>query len=251
VAVLRETTRRALWIDVGRGIALAAMVTYHLAFDLTLLRLAELPVASLPWRIYAAGIASTFLFFAGVSLTYAHGDRIRWRPFLIRLAVITLCAAIVSLGTVFTIPAPIFFGILHAIALFSVLALPFLRAPLWLILGAVPVILVLPAVYADPLFSAPYFYPVGLSPYPPYTFDYEPIFPWFAVTLLGIAVGRLIAPPQPGASGYRRAGRLLRALAAAGRNSLVIYLVHQPILFAILMLVAMLMTALGIPVAGW
>ncbi|MEO1103339.1 MAG: heparan-alpha-glucosaminide N-acetyltransferase [Devosia sp.] len=226
-------TPRALWLDVARGWAIIAMVVYHFAFDLTLFGHVDWPVASHPlWRGFAAAIASTFLFLTGVSLVYAHGTGMRWRPFWRRFAVIALAAAAVSVATYFAMPSPIYFGILHAIAAFSVLALAFLFAPVALTLVAAGAVLILPFVYRDPLFDAPVFYPVGLAPIPPLTFDYEPIFPWFAATLLGVASARVLGrssmpaeavPPWLGASAW------------LGRHSLAIYLIHQPVLFAVLL----------------
>lgn len=238
MALLTPASRdsRALWVDVARGGAILAMVVFHGSFDLTFLGFVDWPIYSHPlWRAFAASIASTFLFAVGVSLVYAHGRAIRWRAFWRRFAVIAGCAALVTVGTVLTMPAPIFFGILHAIALFSLMALPFLRAPVALTLFVAVLVLAAPAFLTSPAFDAPWAYATGLGTVRPYTFDYEPIFPWFAVTLIGVAAGRLIARPIPGASGYVRAGRVWRALAAAGRNSLVIYIVHQPVLFAVLM----------------
>ncbi len=56
------------------------------------------------------------------------------RKFLRRLALVGGAAGLVSLATYLAFPENfIFFGILHAIALGSVLALPILRAPLWLV----------------------------------------------------------------------------------------------------------------------
>ncbi|GAB5377343.1 MAG: hypothetical protein AcusKO_38050 [Acuticoccus sp.] len=230
--------RRALWIDVARGGAILAMIAYHASFDLMFFGLVDWPVAFHPaWRAFAAAIASTFLFAVGVSLVYAHGAGIRWRAFWRRFAVIALFALLVTVGTVLAMPAPIYFGILHAIALFSLLALPFLRAPVGLTVAVAGLVLLAPAVLTSPALDAPYLYAIGLGTAQPFTFDYEPVFPWFAVTLLGVAAGRLVARPAPGASGYARAGRPLRLLAAAGRNSLAIYVLHQPVLFGLLMLV--------------
>ncbi len=241
MAVLNPRDRRALWVDVGRGVAIVAMVAYHFSFDLLYFGFVDWDVTSGPlWRGFAASIASSFVFLVGVSLVYAHGEGIRWRSFLMRLLVIAGCAALVTVGTMFAMPAPIYFGILHAIATFSVLALPFLRAPIWVTLAVAAAVFAAPYVFTDPAFDTALFYPFGLGETRPYTFDYEPIFPWFAVTLLGVVAGRLIARPAPGASGYREAGGFLRATAAAGRNSLLIYIAHQPVLFGIFMLVIQL-----------
>ena len=222
---------RALWVDVARGGAIVAMVIYHFSFDLMYFGLVDWPVAGgAGWRAFAAAIASTFLFLVGVSLVYAHEGGIRWRPFARRLAILVAAAAVVTVGTVYAIPAPIYFGILHAIAAFSVLALAFLRAPVWLTLMAAALVFAAPLVATSPVFDAPWFYPLGLAAERPYTFDYEPVFPWFAVTLLGVATAKLLPRGQ-----WQPAPAALRWLTFAGRHSLIIYLLHQPVLFALFM----------------
>lgn len=229
------TSARIVWLDVARGGAIVAMVIYHFAFDLLLFGLVDWPVDRHPlWRGFAAGIASTFLFLAGAALVVAHGEGVRWGPFWRRVAVVGAAAFAVTVATVFTMPAPIYFGILHAIALFSVLALPFLFAPAWVTLAVASVVLILPAVFRHPIFEGPVFYALGLSPTVPYTFDYEPIFPWFAVTLLGVVAGRNV----PMVRGV--VPKKLRPLSFMGRFSLLIYLLHQPVLFGGLMGVTML-----------
>ena len=213
------------------------MIAYHLSFDLYFFRFVDWPVTTNPaWRGFAAGIASTFLFLVGVSLVAAHGNGIRWRPFLKRLAMVVAGAAAVTLGTYFAMPVPIYFGILHAIATFSVLALPLVRAPVWVIVLVAAAVFALPHFARDPLFEAAWAYPLGLAPQLPITFDYEPIFPWFGATLLGLIVGRLMAlrptaPPIPAP---------WRALAWLGRWSFVIYLAHQPVLFGALLAIVSL-----------
>ncbi|MEM9221398.1 MAG: heparan-alpha-glucosaminide N-acetyltransferase [Pseudomonadota bacterium] len=231
MAVLSQKPGRALWVDVARGLAIAAMIVYHGAFDLAFFRLADLPVTEhWGWRGFAAGIASTFLFIVGVSLVYAHRGGVRWRSFLRRLAIIAGCAAAVSVATILAVPAPVYFGILHAIATFSVLALPFVFLPPFVTVVAALLVLAAPHFLTSPLFSSPLLYPVGLSPVRPVSFDYEPIFPWLSVTLLGVAFARIARFP---AAREAPAPAMLRPLIFAGRHSLVIYLVHQPLLFGI------------------
>ncbi len=94
----------------------------------------------------------------------------------------------------------------------------------------------LPHLWRDALFEAPWAYPLGLAPQMPITFDYEPIFPWFAVTLAGVVVGRLV-PLTPG---DRAPGPAWSAIAVLGRWSFPIYLLHQPVMFGALMGLAML-----------
>lgn len=224
-------TVRALWLDVARGGAVVAMMVYHLAFDLALFGLVDWPVVTgMPWRIFAAAIASTFIFAAGVSLAYAHAERIRWRTFWRRVGILAAAAAAVTVATLIAMPqAPVFFGILHAIATFSVLALPFLRLPVWTCFAGAALLFVLQHTAKLPVFQPIWFYPLGLAPVPPVTVDYEPIVPWFAITLLGVAAGRLVRP-EAGSP----AGVVDGALVLLGRHTLAIYLLHQPIFFAAL-----------------
>lgn len=222
---------RLVWLDVVRGVAILAMIVYHASFDLYFFRWVDWPVTSHPlWRAFAAGIASTFVFLVGVGLVVAHGRGVRWRRFGRRLLVLVAAAALVTAGTAYAMPEPITFGILHAIATFSVLALPFVFAPVPRTLGAAAVVFAVPSVWRSEVFEHPLLVPFGLAPVPPLTFDYEPIFPWFGVTLLGVAVARAMRLPE-GSRAVMRPG----PVAWAGRNSLLIYLVHQPLLFGLLM----------------
>lgn len=236
-AAARSAKPRVLWLDVARGVAIVAMIAYHFSFDLYFFRFVDWPVTTHPvWRGFAAGIASTFLFLVGVSLVAAHRNGIRWRSFLKRLAMVAAGAAAVTVGTAFAMPIPIYFGILHAIATFSVLALPLVRAPVWLIALVAAAVFVLPHVASAPIFAAPWAYPLGLAPERPIAFDYEPIFPWFGATLLGLIAGRVMtlrptAPPIP---------PVWAALAWLGRWSFVIYLLHQPVLFGALLAIVSL-----------
>ena len=125
-----------------------------------------------------------------------------------------------------------FFGILHCITLSSVLALPFLRAPVIVAIGAAAACLAAPLLLTSPAFNAPALAFLGLGTAIPVTNDYVPLFPWFGFVLAGIALMRILGLPVA-----RDPARIaaypapMRALAFAGRHSLIIYLVHQPLIF--------------------
>jgi uncharacterized membrane protein len=225
-------------VDLARGAALVAMAIYHFAWDLSFLRLIETEVATDPvWRWAARLIAGCFLFLVGVSLVLGHGSGVRWRSFLKRLATIAAAAGAITLATVFAFPdSYIFFGILHCIALSSVLALPFLRAPIVVVLATALVVLAAPLVLRSAVFDAPFLAWLGLGARSPVTNDYVPIFPWFAMVLAGLGAARLVWPKVSGSdvARWRARGPLGRGLAFAGRHSLLVYLVHQPLLLAAL-----------------
>lgn len=217
------------------------MVVYHLGWDLSAYRLISVDVTVDPvWKAFARAIASTFLALVGINLVLAARNGFRPGPYFRRLAVIVLAAAVVSLGTYWFMPdAFVFFGILHSIAVASVLALPFLRAPTWVCIVGAAFFLIGPTFLTSDIFNAPEWYWLGLSSIPPVSVDYVPVFPSFGVVLAGIVIGRSILEHrnQP-LWAWKANGPIPHFLTVAGRWSLAIYLVHQPILIGIVTVVA-------------
>ncbi|ACL56872.1 DUF1624 domain-containing protein [Methylobacterium nodulans] len=230
-------------VDAARGTALVAMALYHLTWDLGFLRLTPENAALTPaGRAAAHGIAGSFLVLVGVSLVLGQGKTFRPRPFLARIARIGTAAAVISLATWIAFPESwIFFGILHCIALSSLLALPALRLPPWLVAGAALAVLAAPAILArsdaaPALLDAPALLFLGLGRAVPSTNDYVPLFPWFGCVLAGICLARIGLPrlARSRLGAWRPSSRGGRILAGAGRHSLAFYLVHQPVLLGLL-----------------
>jgi len=113
----------------------------------------------------------------------------------------------------------------------------FLRVPWQVIIPIAVGVFALRYYGRTELLNAPYWYWTGLSASNPNSSDYVPVFPWFSAPLLGIAFAKLIenmnwldvlAKPRL----EQGASRLLKIL---GRNSLVYYLLHQPIMIGLLL----------------
>lgn len=224
-------------VDIARGVAIIAMVAYHLSWDLSYFQFIAADVGYDPaWVLLARSILAVFLFLAGVSLVLGHGRGIRWRSFWRRWIFVVLGALAISVATYFAFPQSfVYFGVLHAIALFSLMGLAFLRTPLWLAISVAAVVIGLPFFYSDPLFNEKAFSWLGFWQVPPPANDLVPVFPWFGAVLLGIIAMRLVL-----AAGWSNrlaaiapSGRLPRLLAFLGRWSLLIYLLHQPILLGL------------------
>jgi uncharacterized membrane protein len=230
--------RRVVLVDVLRGFAIVCMVAYHLSWDLSYLRFWTLDISIEPgWITFQRAILGSFLLLVGVGLVLGHGEAIRWRAFWRRLAIIAAAALAMSAGTYLLFSdAFAFFGILHAIVLFSLLGLLFLRVP-WAVTAIVAAGVILAGIVVQSdLFNTRWLAWIGFWTEPPRTADLVAIFPWFGVTLLGIAATRVLQR----AGLVARLARLVprdaasRALAFAGRWSLLIYLLHQPLMLGVL-----------------
>lgn len=225
-------------VDIARGVAIIAMVAYHLCWDLSYFRFIAADVGYDPaWVLIARSILAVFLFLVGVGLVLGHGNGIRWRSFWRRWVFVVLGALAITVGTWFAFPQSfVYFGVLHAIALFSLLGLAFVRTPHWLAIVVAAVVIALPFFYSDALFNEKAWSWLGFWQVPPPTNDLVPVFPWFGAVLLGIIAARLVlaSPLSARLAAIAPTGRLPRLLAFLGRWSLLIYLLHQPILLGLI-----------------
>ena len=227
-------------VDALRGVAFLLMVVYHAAFDLAAFGGWPIAVTVGGWRMFADFIASLFLFVSGVSLVLAHqrlgSDPVRYRRHLVRrFSRLAAAALLVTVVTWFVSPADVvLFGILHLILVSNLVSLPLLRLREWnlLIAGAAAVL----GFFLGRLPDNPWLFWLGLVPEGYRSFDFRPLFPWLAFVLLGVSFGVWF---------YGRGVRRWRLPEAAtlpgtgllvwlGRHSLLLYLVHQPVLIVLL-----------------
>ncbi len=242
-------TARLLWLDVARGLAVLAMLAFHLGWDLGHFGHIDPDIPySQAYKAFGHATAASFLLIAGVSLTLAHGTAFRARAYWRRLALLIGAALLVSGGTYIAFPSSfVFFGILHCIAAASLLAVPFFFLP-WPAAFVAGFALVAASFFARaPLFDAPVFWWTGLSTFEPLTNDYRPLAPWAAALLFGVGVAklaRLRPTPVTDSPSRKDGGPATRGLAFLGRHSLALYLVHQPVLFAGFTAAAMLLASI-------
>lgn len=237
----QSTTRpRFQLVDVARGIAIVMMFIYHFSFDLNYFNFIEQDFYRDPfWINFRIVIVSTFLAVVGISLYLAHHKHFNQRGFIKRLAILIACAALVSLSSYLMFPrSTIFFGILHFIAAASLLGVLFVRF-YWLnlILGAG--IILISMFYQHPVFNHPLLQWIGLMTHKPVTEDYVPLLPWFGVVLIGIFFARWAYTHGnfTALSRWQSHTVVARGLQFAGRHSLLIYMLHQPLFIGSLYLV--------------
>lgn len=227
------TPLRLPMIDTARGFALVAMIVYHASWNLEVFGFVDWGVYTHPvWLWFARLIAGSFLFLVGISLTLAHAQNKPLVDHLRRIAIVALGALAVSIVTYVLFGENfVYFGILHHIALASLIALPFLRSSVWTQAGsAVLIVLAWQTLSFD--VGSRWIAWIGVSGAPPAAHDYVPLLPWLAVVFVGMICGRLLLnhAPHINASHTPQHG-FTKGVRWTGTHSLLIYLIHQPILF--------------------
>ena len=209
------------------------MVFFHFSYDLNYFRFISIHQLQDPfWLSFRWLIVSMFLFAAGISLVIVYGKGIRFPHLLKRLAILGGAALAVTIATYLIFPkAWVYFGILHLIFISTILGLLFVsKAKTSFLVGIAILLAYWSGIWTE---TGTFRLLQPLLHLPRYTVDLAPLLPWFGVYLLGIAFAsaglhiriekHLPAHPFP----------LLRR---AGRHSLAIYLLHQPLLFGLLFL---------------
>ena len=226
-------------IDILRGVAILLMVFYHFCYDLTYFQLTQFDFYHAPfWLNLRTLIVSLFLGLVGVSLVLAAEHGLNKHRYIKRLGLLLLFALAITISSYFMFPGrTIVFGILHFIAFASVAGLVFIRWPWGSLIVGVGII-VLDQVFQHRFFDQAGLHWLGLMTHKPATEDYVPVIPWFGVVLIGIFLGHWLQ--QHSAMQFVRTFQAqwppARGLALAGRHSLLIYILHQPVLFGSLWL---------------
>lgn len=231
-----SATARLVVIDALRGVAILLMVIFHFCFDLSYFGLADFNFyQDLFWLHARTFILSMFLLLVGVSLVLASGRKLDTRRYLRRLAMLIASAALITFSTWWMFGDRfVFFGVLHFIALASVLGLLFVHAR-WMNLVLGIAIILLANHYQFSWFDTPGWRWIGMMTHKPQTEDYVPLLPWFGVVLLGMYLGPYLARLARQFQGAGGSG-VVCSLAFSGRHSLIIYLLHQPVLMGVLSL---------------
>jgi uncharacterized membrane protein len=228
--------RRIQAVDALRGAAILLMIVYHFCFDLRYYRLIAADFEhGRGWLSFRALIVASFLLLVGVSLVLAGEAGMSKAKFGRRIAIIAGCAVAASIASYLVFPRTfIYFGILHCIVVASLLARPLWKQPkLALALGAIVIVAGLTLQFSA--FDTRSLSWIGFTTTKPPTEDYVPLFPWAGVVLVGLYVGHQLMSGRFAA--WRSWVSAPRWLPWLGRHSLIIYMIHQPILLGLLWLV--------------
>lgn len=230
---------KRLWeVDFFRGIAIVLMIIFNWSFTLKYFNIFSFE-SWFYWHIFPRIIASMFIFIAGISLVLSHGGT-KSAPsrHILRGLKIFCFGIMITLSTWLLFPQEfIIFGILHLIGISIILAAALLKYKrLSLMLGIA--FIAVGFILQNFRFDFSWLVWLGLIPINFQSLDYFPIFPWFGIFLLGMFFGNSAYPK--GKRNFRIKDSselwLVENTAFLGRHSLFIYMIHQPVLILLLLL---------------
>ena len=229
-------------IDFLRGMAICLMIFYHLLFDLHFFYNLDPFFPFDNWKVLQVITGGLFLTLVGTSAFLKVQKLRNLQESLIFFSFLKQALFIFFLGFLLTVFTSLFieggiiiFGILQLIALSLVLAYPFLKKPRLALFFSVIIIFFSPLLN-NTVNGIDYLLPLGGRQFSFSMLDYYPIFPWFAFVLLGIFLGN-----QFFKDGQRKFSvwsvqnnTVFLFLSFLGKNSLLIYFIHQLIIFIFL-----------------
>lgn len=237
-----KVKERYNFIDFLRGFALINMIAYHTLYDLVYIfgeKFNFFP--SLFSDIWQNIIAMIFIITSGIS--YSFGKK-NTKKFVILL----ICASILSIYTGFFMKDEfIAFGVIHFFA-FGTLFLLIFDGILKFIHPYIGIVLNLILFIATRFITEGYIYLIQDKFYLPeilydlkflfwlgfpgdnfFSADYFPILPWIFLLLVGFYIGKLILRKE-----VKMKKKSYNPISFIGRHSLIVYMIHQPIIYAIL-----------------
>lgn len=231
--------KKRIWeLDAFRGICILGVVIVHFVYDLT--ELYQIIDWKYPdWFSFIKNWGGVlFLLISGISATLGRRSVRRGLIVLLGGALITAVTYGMYKFLGFHKSIVIYFGVLQCLGCCMILWWLFKRLPNWL-LALMGIAMVAAGLYlrTEVLVDFPWLIPLGFTTPTFATSDYFPLLPNLGFFLIGAVLGRTV---------YRSKETLLpmvpetnlvvRALSFCGRQSLWIYLLHQPLLAGICML---------------
>lgn len=240
-------SKRFFEIDMMRGVAIILMIFGHILWDLDYFGV--MPMNNAVYSILQKTVPPLFFLLVGVSLIVTQkriessidkNERNQYLGVASRGLKVFGLGMILTIGSLLVMPStPVFFGVLHCIGISVILSAVFLKHRRYNLLIALILIFIGTIISQQCIENATCLHLlIGLHPADiwSHTVDYFPLLPWFGICLLGIVIGDWLY------SGEERRFRMpdlskyapVRLVQWFGKNSLYIYLVHQPVIAGVM-----------------
>jgi uncharacterized membrane protein len=219
---------RRIWeIDLLRAIAIILMIIFHIVFDFNFIGI-NIKYQSGFWYWEGKISALIFIFLAGISSGFSRST--------VRRGI-----KVFLFGMLFTFVTYILFrekyirfGILHLLGV-GMVFFPFLKKTNNSLLFLCAVIIAFAAIpIKHALVNTSLLLPVGFMYRGFDTLDYYPLVPYFSVFILGILAYKTYYFKKQSIFNFSYKNKYILMIS---KNSLLIYLLHQPLIFAIIFMV--------------
>jgi len=212
-------------LDSLRATALVMMLVLNFVTDLNHFGIMNTETGD-QWWWMARIAASLFVGISGVSYFLAHRLEYDFTKTSGRTKRLIFWAFVITIITyIFEPSAYVRFGVLHLLALASIVAFPVARKPEFA-LGIGLILLIIPLSSNSNLVW------LGLRETGFIAVDYFPLNPWLGIFFIGLALASRIYPEGKPLTEIQWPEKWLWF----GRNTLTIYVIHQPILIGLLVL---------------
>lgn len=232
-----------IWqIDLLRGIAIILMILFHLIVDLKDFYAYNLDYFQGSWYIEGKISAILFILLSGISSTLGHRSTLHGCRVFMWSMILTMVTYFYNESDY------ILFGILHFLGI-SLLSAHFMRKlSIVQLLVASCATIMIGLLFSARFVTNPYLFPLGLMTSTFISLDYYPLFPWYGVFLWGIILGKIVCSHQKKLATTNQVSPMqskalthlqqpihyLNRIIWLGQHSLAIYLIHQPVLLALL-----------------
>jgi uncharacterized membrane protein len=235
--VNKPPSAQRIWeIDFLRGLSILLVVGYHLLYDLGAYAGVErflgftTDLSTSAWTVAQRFFAGLFILLSGISGTLTRSNVRRG------LRLLAVALVITAATFVFDSQSAVWFGILHLLAVSMLIygvAFAKVKAVVCAIGGAAVLGLgaALPVLKKGMSVRFDWLLPLGIHSPWFQSFDYFPLIPWFGVFLIGAALGKSVYASRRSLLPWRLPQTFFNA---AGRHSLIIYIVHQPVILGVL-----------------
>ncbi len=243
--------KRIHMLDEIRGFAILCMIVHHAFLDVG-------DVLELSWgyRVFNALCLVQPIFWAIFIIISGMCTRLS-RNAAKRGIFVLICSGVITLVTALIMPlfgfveCEIYFGILHCLGFCMIAAgllMPLVKKIDFRIGTVISIVLFLFFYGIDSgsicfgLIDLPgamlqnnLFAPLGLHNTEFYSADYFPLIPWIFMFFIGVFLGKLAVEEKLPAAMYKKRSKFLSLV---GRNSLWVYLAHQPVIYGVMLIIA-------------
>lgn len=223
--------KRIELFDVWRSFAILLMIAYHLMYDLNMFGVLSDRVL---WGDFAYAVryvsAGSFIIISGAVTRYSRSSIKRGFTVFCAGCLVTVAMAVVGMK--------VQFGILHLLGTLMMaygLISRYIKVPrgVWFPVLCALVFLLSFDFFRDIRVDQLWLYPIGFRYHGFSSADYYPLLPWGLLFAVGAWLGAFLEK-------HRDKKLLSRsfhpALTFAGRHSLLIYIIHQPVMYGICLL---------------